>query len=44
VLVFSSLLFCSFGIFVSLFFFYAEGQSAQGAMLVYPMGSWGNTT
>jgi hypothetical protein len=37
VLVFSSLFIVHF------FFFLQEGQSTQGAMLVYPRGGWGNT-
>jgi hypothetical protein len=44
VLIFSSLfivqffLFCCFVLFTG-----GGGQSAQGAMLVYPRGGWGNT-
>jgi hypothetical protein len=39
------LLFRSLSIVQYFFFFFcrARGQSAQGAMLVYPSGSWGNT-
>jgi hypothetical protein len=39
VLVFSSL----FIVVLFCFVYGAEGQSAQGAMLVYPRGGWGNT-
>jgi hypothetical protein len=39
--------FCCVLIFSSLFivhFFVGGGQSAQGAILVYPRGAWGSTT